>query len=231
MNSFRYIPLQTLLKSILISTFAILIAAIIYLSSYEYSKSIDIFSKKLITLTAKSVILNLQKAMAPSEQLINITKILFDNHMIHPDQMIDYTYFIAKNLPHYLNEIQARITAWGGAQGNSVQTIREPDGTFSTIIIKPDSIPPVSIKLYRNQEGKIIKQEQFKTNFDPRLQPWYIAAQNSKQTKQPIWTDIFISYPFNNSSVAGVIPIYDTQKTLQGVFEIEVKILGLTNFL
>ena len=181
--------------------------------------------------SATSVMLHLQAELDPDRRLINLSQLLIENHMIHSDQMIDYTYYVAKNLHHYIRKIEARTTGWGDTQGNSVQTLLEEDGTFSTVILKPYAKPPVGIKLYRNHNGDIIKHENIKQNFDPRIQPWYIAAQNSQQGQHPIWTEMFLSYPYKNSTIATAFPIYNNQKILQGVFEIELKLLGLSNFL
>jgi len=231
MNSFRHFPLRIVLQSLFISTFAILVGIIIYLSSYEYSKSIAIFSKKLMAGSATSVMLHLQSEINPAQILINISQSLMENHMVHPDEMIDYTYYVAKNLHHYTSKVKTRVAGWGDTQGNSIETLLEADGTFSTVILKPYAKPPIGIKLYRDHNGEIIKRENIKQNFDPRIQPWYIAAQNYKQGQPAIWTEIFLSYPYKNSTIATAFPVYNAQNILQGVFEIELKFLGLSNFL
>jgi adenylate cyclase len=142
--------------------------------------------------------------------------------------MVEYTYYIAKNLPKYKLNYPVRIAAWGDEDGNSVTTTLEADGTYSTSLIKPYNTPPISIKYYRNLQGKIINKEIIAQNYDPRLRPWYLEAISAKH---PVWTDVYYSYPYRNLTIASAVSLFNKQQKKLGVFEIEIKLIALSNFL
>ena len=228
MISVRRFPLRIAIQSIFLSIFIILVSVIVTLSSFEYSKSIEVFSKKLMADAATNVMGQLRNQLLPAELAIKLTKSLMEKDLITPQQLVDYTYVVAKNLPHYTYKTPIRVSTWGDDEGNSIATTLEADGTYSTDIITPNTTPPVSTKLYRDLDGKIIKREPITHRYDPRTRPWYIAA---KKAAHPIWTKIYTSLPYKNLTVATANPIYNKQKKLLGIFELELKMIGFAKFL
>lgn len=228
MISLRPFTLRIAIQSIFLSIFVILVGVIILLSTIEYSKSIEIFSKKAMDDSATHVMDQFGSQLRPADLLIKLTKLLMEKDLITQQQLIDYAYVVAKSLPPYIYKNTIRISVWGDPEGNSIATALEADGTYSTEILKPNKTPPTGIKLYRDLEGNIIKRERVPVNYDPRTRPWYIAAQNAKK---PIWTKLYLSFPYKHLTITTAIPIYNKQQKLLGIFQLELKMIGLANFL
>ena len=228
MISLRPFTLRIAIQSIFLSIFVILVGVIILLSTIEYSKSIEIFSKKAMDDSATHVMDQFGSQLRPADLIIKLTKLLMEKDLITQQQLIDYAYVVAKSLPPYIYKNTIRISVWGDPEGNSIATALEADGTYSTEILKPNKTPPTGIKLYRDLEGNIIKRERVPVNYDPRTRPWYIAAQNAKK---PIWTKLYLSFPYKHLTITTAIPIYNKQQKLLGIFQLELKMIGLANFL
>lgn len=223
----RNFSLRVAIQSIFISIFVILISILIGLSTFKFSQYTHIVTNKTMSDTAMIIVHQLELELSSANASTKITKALMESDIIHPQNMIDYTYNIAKNLPHYLLKYPQRVAAWADVKGNSIATFLEPDGSYSTLILRSKA-PPANEIVYRNQDGLIIKRELTPINYDPRVRPWYLAAMKAKNV---VWTDVFISFPYKNLSIASTTPIYGKNKQLVGVFEIDVKLIGLINFL
>ncbi len=130
--------------------------------------------------------------------------------------------------PHYALSSPQRLVGWGDIQGNSIETTLETDDSYSTMIITANVKQPAGVRVYRDKKGNIIKHETVSSNYDPRVRPWYLAATKAQQAK---WTKTFLSYQYENLSIALALPIFNKQKDLLGVFDIELKLIGLSNYL
>ncbi|KTD74946.1 cache domain-containing protein [Legionella waltersii] len=228
MITIKHFSLRIAIQSIFIATFIVLIAAVMYLSTNKFSESISYYSKELMEKTAMNVIHEFSNEVSPAYSFNKLTQTLFEQDIGQPEEMIEYTYYIAKNIPHYKLNYPMRIAAWGDVDGNSVITVLETDGTFSTFLIKPFETPPINVKYYRNLQGEIIKEESISVNYDPRTRPWYLQAINAEH---PVWTDIYYSQPYRNLTIASAVPLFNKEQKKLGVFEIEIKLIGLSNFL
>ncbi len=100
MNSIRHFPLRIAIQSIFISIFVILVGVILTISGFQYSKSVAMVSKKLMANTATNVIQHMNSDLVSIDKLINLTQSLMENNFIATQQqLVDYSYFIAKNVP------------------------------------------------------------------------------------------------------------------------------------
>lgn len=198
------------------------------MGAINFFQSMDAVAKNLLTDVSDLVFERLNLEINAAERFANLSKHLIESGQLKNQNIPDYTFYVAKNLPYYKLPYAARIVGWGDAQGNSVETSRQADGSYSTRIIKPSSNPPVHFNYFRDLNGKIIRSETVPGNYDPRRRPWYITAQNAKKF---VWTDYFLSYPYKNPSMAAVVPTYNQFGQLLGVFEIEIKLVGISNFL
>lgn len=67
-----------------------------------------------------------------------------------------------------------------------------------------------------------------KNNYDPRQRAWYQQAASSGN---PTWTPIDRSASSNRLDLSAVYPIYDSKKTLQGVFLVDISLSQISQFL
>ncbi len=182
-------------------------------------------TKKFIANTSEMVLEKLSLEITPSLILGKFTKDFLEAGHVKSEKYIDYTYHIAKELPHGAYTYEVRKTVWGDPQGNNISTMLEPDGTYSTIFDVQDN---VAEQIFRDAQGNVSRRTSIPWDYDPRTRPWYKLAVEAKQI---VWTDIYYNLPFNNPTVTLAIPIYDQQHNLKGVFGIETKLVGLSQYL
>ncbi len=144
-------------------------------------------------------------------------------------QLVPYIYYIisaTKLVPS---------AYWGNEQGDFIYSQRQPDGTISTEIVLRHHKPMLHTMIYRDIQGRIVKQETLPpTSYDPRTRPWYLQA---KQQRKLIWTDIYMYYsdrkyysaPEKGISVA--TPAYNKDGKLMGVFGLDMSLEYLTQFI
>lgn len=228
MFSLPRFTLRIAIQTIFISIFVLLVGIIISLSTFEYSKSIELFSKKLMAYAATNVMESLESRLRPIEQVLKISQSLIAEDLIQPEELVKYSYFVAKSFQHYVHNTRIRVSVWGNPKGDSIGTILESDGSYSTEILKPNSTPPVSIKLYRDLSGKPIRSEAITSSYDARTRPWYLSAEKAGRL---IWSKPFLSEPGKILTVSSAVPIYNNQKKLLGIYEMSLKLIGISNFL
>lgn len=228
MINVKHFTLRIAIQSIFIATFVILIALVVYISTSKFSHSISYYSKMLMEKTAWSVIREFKKELSAVESYSKLTQTLFEQNIIDPKDMIEYSYYVAKNLPRYKLNFPIRVTGWGNKDGSSVATFLETDGSYSTTYTSPFNTPATGIKYYRNLHGKIIRKEEISANYNPHNRAWYMAAIDEAH---PVWTDVFYSYPYRNLTIACATPLFNKERENIGIFEIEIKLIGISNFL
>jgi len=102
-----------------------------------------------------------------------------------------------------------------GTEG-PVYKIRDANSAPNRLTYKLDS--------YGNVVGDPTKTE----DYDPRKRPWYQAA---IETGAATWSPIYTSAARNDLQITPVMPVYDANETLQGVFGINLTLADLTTFL
>ena len=219
MQSLRPFRMQIMIQTAFISIFIVLTGILIVLFTYVGVKSSKLLSKNIMINVATSIRQKLELEIRPAESLTKITASLLINGVLDPQKMANYTYLIAKQLPKHIFDYPERIVGWGDVQGNLIETSLEPDGTYTTTFFEKKNTHLSSIKIYRDLNGKVIKRQLEHVSFNPLRMNWFITAKN---TRNFTWTGYFLSYPYNNPSIAAVHPIYDQQDNLLGVFETEI---------
>lgn len=79
-----------------------------------------------------------------------------------------------------------------------------------------------------NNQGQKVR-EIIREDYDPRLRPWYQAA---KQARKLTWSPIYSSsYDQTSLRINPVLPVYDNNGSLLGVFGIEMTLRQISDFL
>jgi adenylate cyclase len=202
-------------------------STLIALGSITFLHSISLVAKVLLNDVAQLVIKDIKEKGVAPETLSKFTKLLLEQESIYKHEMINYSLFVAKNTTQFQLSHQTRLVSWIESNGNSIITYLEPDGTYSTAVMKPHATPSVHTQYFRDKEDRIIKTIDVPLH-DFRTIPSYILA---KKLKKFVWTDAFLSYPYKNLTTAASTPIYNKQGQLLGVFAIDIKLEGLSYFL
>jgi adenylate cyclase len=227
MKARNLVTLRFCILAIFIVTFVALISVIIFISSIFSSQSINHFSNALLQ-DKSTLILNDLKSKGNSLEIVSsITKFLFENGYIEEEQIVEYSFNIAKNTVYPQLKYPSRIVNWTDAEHNSITTFLEPNGTFSTTIIKPNAKPPIFTQIYRNHAGLAI----YRKSISPNYQEDHVQYLPAIKAKHFIWTDAFISYPNKNLATAAVSPIYNKLGQYMGVFSLYISLEGVSNYL
>lgn len=220
--------LQVSFLSIFALTFIALMSTFIIVSSITFMNSISKIAAVLLNDVSQLVAKDIKERGIAPETLCNLTKLLLNKDYINNDeQMVNYSISVAKNTTHFSIDHPSRLVAWVNSNGDSISTYIEPDGTYSTIVMKPNAVPPMNTQYFRNKADKIIKTVPVPF-YDFRNSENYLLALKAKKF---VWTDVYMSYPYKNLTTSAVNPIYNSSGNLLGVFSIDIKMEGVSTFL
>lgn len=227
MKEKRRFTLRISILSIYVITFIILISIIITIESLTFLNALSFTARSLLEDTSTIILQELKAKGSAPEMLCNLTKLLMENDLIHEKNIVNYSIYAAKNTTRFQLNKPTRLITWIGVKGNSVSTFLESDGTFSTALMDPSHTPPIHTKWYRSDNNQI--QKRVETPYlDLRKSPRYQLAVKAQHF---IWTDAFISYPSQSLTTSASTPIYDKENKLVGVFSIDIKLEGVSEFL
>lgn len=223
----KYVTLRFSILSIYTVTFIVLISIIISVSSVFFFRSITYFANSLLKDTSALIMQELKFKGNSPEILVGFTRFLFENGYIDDDQIIKYSLSVAQHTLHFQLPYPTRIVNWNDAKGSTVATYLEADGTFSTVIIKPQAHPPVYLQLFRNKAGDVIKSKTIAPEeFNDNKQ--FLSTIKAKHF---LWTDAFFSFPSRNLATAAVTPIYNKAGQFMGVFSVYIAMEGVSEYL
>ncbi len=200
---------------------------LITLQSLVLSHVITFTSTNLLKDNSKIIIQELKlKGNAP-EVLCHVSKSLLENGFIVEDQLVEYLLIAAQNTTKFQLKTPSRLISWVNAQGDSISTFLEPNGTYSTAVLKPFALPPLGLQFFRDHNNKIIKTLSVPA-IDLRTNPSWNAAVDAKEL---IWTDVFLSSPNKNLTTSAVTPVFTKTGQLYGVFTVNISMEGTSAFL
>ncbi|MDY7016026.1 MAG: cache domain-containing protein, partial [Cyanobacteriota bacterium] len=106
---------------------------------------------------------------------------------------------------------------------------RVPDGTFNVAYWSQNS-PQKKFYTYatddRGNRTQILSALPFKNMRD---RPWYKAGRQAGRAK---WGDIYVwAAPYHNLALPAVLPLYNSEEVLQGVFAVDLSLLDIGKFL
>ncbi len=121
---------------------------------------------------------------------------------------------------------------WGGADGRSVGVARIPDTVGYEFSIKDEHTGKNLQKYYFDEQGQMDKEPIVIYHYDPRDQPWYIAAiKKDKST----WTDTYARVRKGGSGITIALgyaqPFRDDNGQIIGVMNAELTLGDITSFL
>jgi len=129
--------------------------------------------------------------------------------------MIDYFFSLAWQF----NIVQAIY--WGDMKGNYISAEYNDDDSITSYYENAAANPPAEMIINRNVKGNITSTKTVEEHYDPRVRPWFITA--SKQGK-PGWTDVYFYDQDKFLGVTFAAPVYKTNKQLQGVIGVDVRL-------
>ncbi|HNL74227.1 MAG TPA: adenylate/guanylate cyclase domain-containing protein, partial [Leptospiraceae bacterium] len=116
----------------------------------------------------------------------------------------------------------------GNERGDFLMQKRWTDGTIATKTIDRSKKDPVVKWKYRDQTGKIIKEEVVQEDYDPRKRPWYIGA---KEKSGLFWSDVYIFATGKIPGITASAPVKDGEGNLMGIFGLDIPLIEISNFL
>ncbi|MCB9077943.1 MAG: GAF domain-containing protein [Anaerolineaceae bacterium] len=117
----------------------------------------------------------------------------------------------------------------GNNQGGFVGAGRVREGGSQFTIEVTDDFKPGAYEIYAtNDQGRRTKLLSATPDYDARIRPWYVAAE---QAGRPTWSDVFLEFTNHTASVTASYPLYDNSGTLQGVLGTEIALEQTNIFL
>lgn len=153
---------------IFVMLFVITTIVIAVVRSIAFSDELTYTSFSLMQKIANIVSREVDVEVRPVELAGRFSANLLEGDVLKNDttQLVPYIYnmiSITKSVPS---------AYWGNEQGDFIYLQRHPDGTISTEIILRHLKPMLHTLIYRDIQGRIVKQETLPaTTYDPRKDP------------------------------------------------------------
>jgi PAS domain S-box-containing protein len=237
----RNIPL----KLVLIVPFVVLITGAVglvgYLSYRSGQEAVTNLANQLMDQVSNRVIDRLDTSLKPQQQLLAFSYNAFQQGKFdfnNPQQLQSHFWQQINSSP-YLSSIgfsseQGKIIGYKKIISREVAEIAiKMSGEnidVGTILLEESSTAKPSQRNYslvdsQGQGKKIISSV---NNADPRTTDWYIAAKNAQRQ---IWSPIYIFRTAPTIGISSVIPIYDADHKLQGVWGSAITLSEISTFL
>ncbi len=158
-----------------------------------------------------------------------LNTVIYEIDLIDADYMnhVSHLNLIGESLLNAYPQLQSFII--GNQSGDFYMLRLEPDGTYTQRLIRPDANKEKVIDYTYSNSFNLIAQKSSNTvDFDPRVRPWYIGAE---ETGESYWTDLYI---FHESQMPGITishPFYDDHHNLIGVFGFDINVYQISQFL
>ncbi|MDY6783004.1 MAG: ATP-binding protein [Cyanobacteriota bacterium] len=118
-------------------------------------------------------------------------------------------------------------TAWGSARGDYIGVMRRKDGSFNIERANAATDTPYTTYAVNPQQQRGLPLE-VGPQYDPRTRPWYKAgARAGKAT----WSPVYFWFDQSKLAVDAVLPAYDSQGRLLGVFDTPLILSNLGQWL
>jgi len=137
---------------------------------------------------------------------------------------------IAEN-PQLYNETgnllaSVQYIMFGNEKGEFIGVENQDNAQLILRLKTPGNSPRITYQL--NNQGQRVR-EIIREDYDPRRRPWYQAA---KQARKLTWSPIYSSsYDQTSLRINPVLPVYDNNGSLLGVFGIEMTLRQISDFL
>lgn len=221
------ISLRFSMLSIFVTMFVSAILVIIVVIWFYFNEAAHAIAAESITKTKTSVNDELTQLFKPVEKMGALSAKLIQDHTIdlkNTAEMVRYTQNVLTTLPN------VAMAYWGDENGNFIIARRQADGAINSEIIDKNVTPAVDIKIYRNPNAQIIRQEKSALiSYDPRLRPWYQDAKNQAKTT---WSEAYLFFSANQPTLGITLatPLLIDGK-LKGVFGMDVSLATISDFL
>lgn len=137
----------------------------------------------------------------------------------------EYQVTLMKRLKKDLPQIS--VISYGDENGNYVG-IRDNGQNKGYSLMLKDKRTDGKLNIYEGEYivSKVINSYE---GYDPRVRPWYEPAKTNLKTS---WSEIYINYDEKMEATTSVsVPVFDENQEFKGVFEIDVKLSGINEFL
>ena len=122
--------------------------------------------------------------------------------------------------------------AWGGANGEAIWIVRNPNETGHVFAIKDGSTGEEVYEYQLDPIGSTRGRRSGAYEYDPRVRPWY---QSAIASGKPTWSQIYawVSKDGSESTlgIGFVQPVRDDAGKLLGVIDTELSLYDMSNFL
>lgn len=156
----------------------------------------------------------LTQRMSEALQLNQINYDSFQSGILDLESITERERYFSNHLKSFSD---VAMTYIGLSDGSFYGARRISDGTYQTV--RNNSTTGGNSWYYSTTDlGEGIEKVDEFPNYDPRMRPWYIKAQ---EVGKPTFSDIYSHFVFHEPTVTASYPVYDQNNQLIGVFGVD----------
>lgn len=197
--------------SVFISLFILTTAALIAVTSYRFSVSMNFISSELMEEMSKNIFEEITVEMQHAGIIGDLSANLIQSNIVSQNSLPEISNYAFQLLKReYKEHSTIQSIYWGNEDGDFVRVAFDEHG---------------------NEMSEIIDRSQPYTGFltyDPRTRPWYLNAKKSGKTS---WTDVYQLAARKTLGITTSTPVYDQIGKLKGVFSVNIQLNFLRNFI
>ncbi|MBE9142121.1 bifunctional diguanylate cyclase/phosphodiesterase [Planktothrix mougeotii] len=216
------------LRQLLVIPFVLQISIVVGMTGF--------FSYKNGQKAVNDLVIQLHQEISTRIEL-NLKTYLNTAHLVNQTNQNALTeqLFVLKDVtrfkPLFLHQLSAFPTldyiAWGNEKGEYLGIKRSQNQQFQMEIVQ--ALTQNQYHTYAlNSNGKPGQLLRIFPNYDPRTRPWYQAA---IQAKKATWSPIYLWFDHSTLAIDAVLPIYNQQGRLLGVFDTPLTLSEISDVL
>lgn len=220
-----YVSLRFSILSVFISLLLIITLLIVWVRGIAFEDGLTFTARALMQDASNAVLRELSERIRLAESQARFAASLIAENVVDPqgEEISSYTFYLINTMS------LVHSAYWGDEAGSFVHSQKMSDGTIATEMISVHDHTRKRINIIKNNQGQTIKNEIVSDDgFDHRNENWYV---NAKQTLQAGWTQLYGLHPDKAKGISYGIPILNTDRSLNGVFGLDIDFTSLTQFI
>lgn len=218
------LPLRTILVVPFVLQTVTAVGLVGYLSFRNGQQAVNDLAERLMREVSSRILQSLNSYTA-TPRLIN--QINTNAIRLGQINLQDYPQ-LERHLWHQIKAFDSvTYIQFGTKERDFIGIERLEDGKF-TLTISGQSTKYVYTTYALDRQGNRTQLLKLKSNYDPRIRPWYKAPVKASGTA---WSEIYHYFDFSKLAITEGAPLYDRQGKLRGVTGVDLSLSQISEFL
>lgn len=201
-------------------------AFIITVNYYDLNKFFITASQNYLSQASNKASAQVSRYLDPLNRRPEIAAKLIASNLVDPKdsrKFVDFLY-------DFLGAEGLYGIDWGDGDGNYFGIKKSDDDKFVTSAVTMSDQGRIETNSIFNLNRELLKTQTQKSDYDPRLRPWYQMAKYTKASTWFIYPIMDMVTGVTELGVAGAVPVYNKDKVLYGVFSLVMPLTTITNY-